>query len=69
MVYTYNILYFQGGGKIAPTSLANGYTVIDLSTIDFTHTPIEYAEATIQPTPPERVKKIVLAKDIPEFGE
>ena len=69
VVYTYNILYFQGGGKIAPTSIANGYTVIDLSTIDFTHTPIEYAEATIQPTPPERVKKIVLAKDIPEFGE
>lgn len=69
VVYTYNLLYFQGGGKIAPTSIANGYTVIDLNTIDFNYTPPEYAESTIQPTPPEHVKKIVLAKDIPEFGE
>lgn len=68
IVYTSNTVYFQGGGKIAPTSVANGYTVIDLNAIDFKEVPVEFAGMTIQPTPVDRVRKLVTANDIPEFG-
>ena len=70
VVYTKNLVYFQGGGKIVPTHVANdGYTIIDLKTIDFTRVPVEFAGAIIQPTPKSRVVKIIRANEIPEFGE
>ncbi len=70
VVYTKNSVYFQGGSKIVPTHVANdGYTIIDLKTIDFTRVPVEFAGATIQPTPKNRVAKIIRANEIPEFGE
>jgi len=69
-VYTKNIVYFQGGSKIVPIHVANdGYTVIDLKTIDFTKVPMEFAGDTIQPTPKAGVIKIIRANEIPEFGE
>jgi choloylglycine hydrolase len=70
VVYEVNLLYFQGGGRIVPTSVANNsYTIIDLNSIDFSIIPFEYANKTIQATPPENIKAILSAKDIPEFGE
>jgi choloylglycine hydrolase len=70
VVYTKNSVYFQGGSKIVPTHVANdGYTIIDLKTIDFTRVPVEFAGATIQPTPKNRIAKVVRANEIPEFGE
>jgi len=68
IVYVSNTVYFQGGGKIAPTNLANGYEVIDLNAIDFQSVPTEFAGRTIQPTPADRVRRIVAADDIPEFS-
>jgi len=70
VVYTKNTVYFQGGSKIVPTHIANdGYTIIDLKTIDFTKVPVEFIGDTIQPTPKDRVAKIIRANEIPEFGE
>ncbi len=70
VVYEISLLYFQGGGKIAPTHVASdSYNIIDLTSIDFSHVPREFEGKTIQPTPPDRVVKILSAKDIPEFGE
>jgi len=70
IVYTKNIVYFQGGSKIVPIHVANdGYTIIDLKTIDFTKTPVEFVGSTIQPTPKSRIVKIIRANEIPEFGE
>jgi penicillin V acylase-like amidase (Ntn superfamily) len=70
IVYIKNSVYFQGGKKIAPLHVANsGYTIIDLSVVDFKTVPIEYIDDTIQPTPKERVKRIITANDLPEFGE
>lgn len=70
IVYTNNIVYYQGGGKIAPTNIANnGYTIIDLNSIDFSLIPSEFAGSTIQPTPASNVKMIISANDIAEFGE
>jgi choloylglycine hydrolase len=70
IVYTKNIVYFQGGSKIVPIHVANdGYTIIDLKTIDFTKVPMEFAGDTIQPTPKNKVVKIIRANEIPEFGE
>ncbi len=70
VVYINNIVYYQGGGKIAPTNIANnGYTIIDLNSIDFNLIPVEFAGSTIQPTPASDVKMIISANDIAEFGE
>lgn len=70
VVYTKNTVYFQGGSKIVPTHIANnGYTIIDLKTIDFTKVPVEFIGDTIEPTPKNRVMKIIRANEIPEFGE
>ncbi|MCE5264189.1 MAG: linear amide C-N hydrolase [Deltaproteobacteria bacterium] len=70
VVYTQNAVYFQGGGKIAPSHVANnGYTIIDLKTIDFKKIPMDFIGSTIEPTPQNRVLKIMRANDIPEFGE
>jgi len=70
VVYTKNSVYYQGGSKIVPTHIANdGYTIIDLKTIDFTKVPVEFVGDTIQPTPKNRVVKIIRANEIPEFGE
>ena len=70
VVYTNNVVYFQGGGKIAPTDIANnGYTIIDLNSIDFSLIPVEFEGSTIQPTPASEVKMIISANDIAEFGE
>jgi choloylglycine hydrolase len=70
VVYTDNVVYYQGGSKIAPTHVANGgYVIIDLKTIDFTKIPIEFAGWTIQPTPKKNIVKIIRANEIPEFGE
>ena len=70
VVYTKNTVYFQGGSKIVPTHIANdGYTIIDLKTIDFTKVPVEFVGDTIRPTPTSGVVKIIRANEIPEFGE
>ncbi len=70
IVYTKNSVYFQGGSKIFPIHIANdGYTIIDLKTIDFTKVPMEFVSETIQPTPKNRVVRIIRANEIPEFGE
>ena len=70
IIYTNNTVYFQGGGKIAPTHIVNGgYTIIDLNSIDFTAIPIEFLNNTIQPTSSDHVKKIITANELPEFGE
>jgi choloylglycine hydrolase len=70
IVYTNNSVYFQGGGKIAPTHVVNGgYTIIDLNAVDFNKIPLEFAGETIKPTPKNRVIKVIRANEIPEFGE
>lgn len=70
IVYTRNTVYFQGGSKIVPIHVANeGYEIIDLKTIDFTKVPMDFVSETIQPTPKNRVVKIIRANEIPEFGE
>ncbi len=70
VVYTNNIVYFQGGGKISPTHVVNGgYTLIDLKSIDFKSIPRDFGNAVIRPTPRDFVKKILTASEIPEFGE
>ena len=69
VVYTDNMVYFQGDKKIMPTDVSNGYIKIDLNSIDFSAVPMEFENFTIQPTPQEQVKKIIRASDIPAFGE
>jgi len=70
IVYIKNIVYFQGGSKIVPLHVANdGYSVIDLNTIDFTKVPMDFVGETIQPTPKDKIIKIIRANEIPEFGE
>ena len=69
MVYTNNVVYFQGGNKIVPTDITSGYTKIDLNNIDFSAVPQEFENSTIQVTPADQVKKIIRASDLPEFGE
>lgn len=69
VVYTNNVVYFQGGNKIVPTDITGGYTKIDLNNIDFSAVPQEFENSTIQVTPADQVKKIIRASDLPEFGE
>ena len=62
VVYTSNLVYYQGGNKIAPTALSNrNYTVIDLKQIDFNQIPEEYQNMVFKPTPKVDVKFLASA--------
>jgi penicillin V acylase-like amidase (Ntn superfamily) len=62
VVYTSNLVYYQGGNKIAPTALTNrNYTIIDLKQIDFNQIPEEYQDMVFKPTPTVKVKFLASA--------
>lgn len=67
LVYIKELGYFQGGKRFYPMSITNGYTQFDLKAIDFNAVPVEYRDATIQPTPADQVKKILSATEVPGF--
>jgi len=68
VVYVKDILFYQNAYKVVPTSIANGYQIIDLKSIDFNVVPMEYQYNTIQPTPANEVKKIIDPNKIAAFG-
>lgn len=52
-----------------PADITSGYTKIDLASVDFNAVPIEFESFTTQPTPVDKVKKIIRANELAAFGE
>ncbi len=69
--YVKNIVLLQENGTLFPMSITNGYTTIDLKSIDFNVLGSSYARIKTEPTNLKDVKEIVSADSItiPEVQE
>jgi len=66
--YVKNVALFQGDRALFPMPITNGYTAIDLKSINFTVPDPAYVQIKVEPTDPKDIKKIISADSIKLTG-
>ncbi len=66
--YTKNITLFQGDHSLYPMPITNGYTAIDLKSINFNAPDPTFGTLKIEPTNPKDIKGILPVEKVPGFA-